>query len=124
MRLYPPVLIAAIGAAIVGAACEGLRRPNLAPAMTPQGVRFSFVDGDAKSVALTGAFNQWSATEHQLSRGAGKMWEITVRLPPGEYPFMFVVDGSRWITPPVADDFIDDGFGSKNGVVIVRPEEK
>jgi hypothetical protein len=34
---------------------------------------------------------------------------------------MFVIDGERWITPPLADDFVDDGFGSRNGVVVVRP---
>ena len=38
--------------------------------------------------------------------------------------FMFVIDGSRWVTPPLADDFVDDGFGSKNGVVIVGPQER
>ena len=42
------------------------------------------------------------------------------RLPAGEHLFMFVADGNRWITPPLADDFVDDGFGSRNGVVIVR----
>jgi hypothetical protein len=34
---------------------------------------------------------------------------------------MFVIDGTQWITPPLADDFVDDGFGARNGVVVVRP---
>jgi hypothetical protein len=34
---------------------------------------------------------------------------------------MYVVDGIQWISPEVAEDFVDDGFGVKNGVVVVRP---
>jgi len=33
------------------------------------------------------------------------------------------VDVKR-IVPPLAEDFADDGFGSRNGVVIVRPRER
>jgi 1,4-alpha-glucan branching enzyme len=93
--------------------------------MTPAGVRFSLMDTDAKSVALAGAFNQWSTSSHQLVReGKGNIWTLVVPLPPGEHLFMFVIDGSRWVTPPLADDFVDDGFGSRNGVVVVRPTER
>jgi len=31
-----------------------------------------------------------------------------------------LIDGTRWITPPLAEDFVTDGFGQANGVVIVR----
>ncbi len=41
-------------------------------------------------------------------------------LPAGEHKFMFVVDGEQWMVPPLAEDYVDDGFGSRNGVVIVR----
>jgi hypothetical protein len=33
---------------------------------------------------------------------------------------MYLIDGTRWITPPLAEDFVIDGFGQTNGVVIVR----
>jgi hypothetical protein len=36
---------------------------------------------------------------------------------------MYVVDG-KWISPEMAEDFVDDGFGVKNGVVVVRPNER
>jgi 1,4-alpha-glucan branching enzyme len=108
--------------AIVCSSCTpGLQRPSLAPAVTPEGVRFSFLQADAKSVAIAGTFNEWSVSSHQLLRtGKTDVWMLTVPLSPGEHLFMFVIDGTRWITPPLADDFVDDGFGSKNGVVIVR----
>ena len=93
--------------------------------MTPSGVRFSLVRPDATSVALAGPFNQWSASAHLLSRDGTKgVWTLVVPLPPGEHLFMYVVNGTQWVTPPLADDFVDDGFGAKNGVVIVRPTER
>jgi hypothetical protein len=36
---------------------------------------------------------------------------------------MFVVNDVEWITPPAAEDFADDGFGKRNGIVVVRPDE-
>ena len=69
---------------------------------------------DATSVALAGTFNQWSASATPLSReGSEGRWTVVVPLPPGEHLFMYVVDGTQWITPPLADDFVDDGFGAE-----------
>ena len=107
-------------------ACAGRARIGVptAPVMTPAGVRFVLVNAEARSVALAGSFNQWSSSSHPLapekSRGA---WTLVVPLPPGEHLFMFVVDGTNWISPPLAEDYVDDGFGARNGVVIVRPTE-
>lgn len=50
----------------------------------------------------------------------GALWSVTVPLKAGEYSFMYVIDGRQWITPPQAEDFVTDGFGQINGVVIVR----
>ena len=93
-----------------------------APADTPNGVRFTLANAAAKSVSVAGNFNEWSTTANPLAR-SGKVWTAVVTLPPGEHLFMFVVDG-KWIAPPLAEDFADDGFGAKNGVVIVRPRER
>ena len=107
--------------AVTISACMGERRIDVSPTLTPGGVRFTLVDPDARSVAVAGSFNEWSVTSHSLAReGTSSLWTIVVPLPPGEHLFMFVIDGNRWITPPLADDFEDDGFGATNGVVIVR----
>jgi hypothetical protein len=47
-------------------------------------------------------------------------WSTTLTLPPGEYRFMYIINGREWKTPAAADDFIDDGFGQVSGVLIVR----
>ena len=91
------------------------------PEMTSVGVRFVVLNPEAKSVALAGSFNQWSTSSHPLTpMNARGLWTIVVALPPGEHTFMYVVNGTEWVTPPLAEDYSDDGFGAKNGVVIVR----
>ena len=111
----------ALGAALASASCAAAMADR-APIETPDGVRFTFANAAAKSVAVAGNFNEWSATANPLAR-SGQVWTALVTLPPGEHLFMFVVDG-KWVVPPLAEDFVDDGFGSKNGVVIVRPRER
>ena len=114
-------LAAATLAAIVTASCAARIAPA-APVVTRAGVRFVLMRAEARSVALAGSFNQWSASSHPLAREkSGGLWTIVVTLPPGEHVFMFVVDGTQWISPPLAEDYVDDGFGGKNGVVVVRP---
>jgi 1,4-alpha-glucan branching enzyme len=119
MRLWSRLLTAMLVATAVSAC--GSQRINVAPVITATGVRFRFADAGARSVAVAGTFNQWSVSAHPLTREGTNRWTLVVPLPPGEHLFMFVIDGERWITPPLADDFVDDGFGSRNGVVVVRP---
>ena len=104
------------------AACAARTSPE-APVATRGGVRFSLVHPAARTVALAGSFNEWSTSSHPLSRQASGLWTLVVPLPPGEHPFMFVVDGQQWISPPIAEDYADDGFGTRNGIVVVRPNE-
>ena len=94
--------------------------PIEVPTETPSGVRFVFVHPTAHAVAVAGSFNQWSASSHPLARDARGRWVATVTMPPGDHTFMFVVDGTQWLTPPAAEDYVDDGFGARNGVVVVR----
>ena len=115
---------AAMFATIVSASCAATLAPS-APVVTPAGVRFVLMNPAARSVALAGTFNQWSMSSHPLAReGSRGLWTVVVALPPGEHLFMYVLDGTQWVSPPLAEDYADDGFGSKNGVVVVRPTER
>jgi 1,4-alpha-glucan branching enzyme len=83
------------------------------------------VDPAARSVSVAGSFNQWSATSHPLARAQSPgVWTRVVPLPPGEHLFMYVVDGTQWISPPAAEDYADDGFGARNGIVVVRQDDR
>jgi 1,4-alpha-glucan branching enzyme len=121
MRLPSSIaLVAAILAGVMSASCAARTAPA-APVVTPGGVRFVLMRSEARSVALAGNFNQWSAASHPLAREKSRgLWTIVVALPPGEHLFMYVVDGTEWISPPFAEDYVDDAFGARNGVVIVR----
>ena len=107
-------------AMLTGLACASV---GMVPAAvsTRDGVRFVLVEPGARSVVVAGSFNQWSTTSHPLSRDPSSgAWTALVPLPRGEHLFMYVVDGERWISPPAAEDYVDDGFGARNGIVIVR----
>ena len=102
---------------LVTASCAA--KTSLAPLVTRDGVRFRVEPPAAHAVAVAGTFNGWSATSHPMTPDASRRrWTAVVPLPPGEHLFMFVVDGT-WVTPPQAADYVDDGFGSRNGVVVV-----
>lgn len=74
----------------------------------------------AHRVAVAGTFNKWSTDTHVLTKQAGGIWTISIPLKPGEYSYMFIVDGKAWVTDPNAESFRDDGFGNRNAVVRVR----
>ena len=110
-------------AMVAGVACASALAPA-PPVVTPAGVRFVVAYPEARSVALAGSFNQWSTVTNPLAPSAvSGIWTTVVPLPPGEHLFMYVVDGDRWISPPQAHDYAEDGFGLKNGIVVVRPAE-
>ncbi|MDH3504926.1 MAG: isoamylase early set domain-containing protein [Nitrospirota bacterium] len=92
----------------------------VSPHQVEGGVEFSLVHSGAQSVAVVGDFNDWSRSSHLLARKDGDRWSGVVPLSSGEHVFMFVVNGEQWVVPPVADDYVEDGFGQKNGVVVVR----
>jgi len=124
MRVPLSIVLMAAAVAATSPSCATTTGPTT-PVATPAGVRFVFVHAEARSVTLVGSFNQWSTSSHPMSRAQSSgAWTAVVALPPGEHLFMYVVDGAQWISPPLAEDYVDDGFGAKNGVVVVRPNER
>ena len=79
-------------------------------------VQFRVNIPEASSVALAGDFNDWDADDCQLIKEGG-VWKTSVKLNPGRYHYMFIVDGEEWISDPCANEYIDDGYGSTNAVL-------
>ena len=48
------------------------------------------------------------------------VWSIVKVLPPGRYEYKFLVDRNTWIEDPNALESIDDGYGGKNSILIVK----
>ena len=53
-----------------------------------------------------------------MRRVGEDLWSLSVKLQPGRYEYMFVVDG-RWVTDPNAIAHADDGFGNRNAVLLL-----
>jgi AMP-activated protein kinase-like protein len=76
----------------------------------------------AKSVDVVGSFTDWQAGAVVLrDDDHDGIWRGTVVLPVGQHEYMFVVDGERWVTDPLAGRYVDDGFGRQNALLFVRP---
>ena len=97
--------------------------PAAAPAAGPVLVRLVVVQPGARVVQAAGDFNGWNPARTPMEQTADGAWTVTLPLEPGRYEYQFVVDGERWIGDPFAVEQSDDGFGSRNAVLDVRPSE-
>lgn len=97
-------------------------------ALTPSDVRPPYCDASvlvfrchddaARTVALAGDFNAWSATA--MAKGADGLWRVEIPTPaPGRYRYKFVVDGDRWIEDPANERREDDGLGGFHSIVSI-----
>jgi hypothetical protein len=98
-----------------------LDTPDSAPALVQ--VTFTLPgEVGADTVALCGEFDQWSADGIPLDRGSNGAWRTTVALEPGRsYRFRYLLDGERWENAWDADEYLPNGFGGTDSVIIVKP---
>ena len=94
---------------------------------------FQYDAPSARQVNLAGNFpnNEWLKYGNQFDvmrddgsngdRVAGDgIWSIVKPLSPGRYEYKFVVDRNSWFIDPNALETVDDGYGGKNSVLIVK----
>jgi len=94
-------------------------RPEPRPVVTL--FRFSVDAPAAQQVSLAGDFNGWRTDEIVLSDVTGRgHFSVTLPLRPGRYAYMFVIDGTTWVTDPRAEAYRDDGFGNQNALVNIE----
>lgn len=84
-------------------------------------VRLVYVprDENVENVTVAGSFNGWDPATVPLRRQDG-IWSTILVLPAGSYEYMFVENGERWVTDPLAARTRDDGFGTANAVLDVE----
>lgn len=71
-----------------------------------------------KSIAVVGDFNDWDPTRDLLAdENNDGIWTVTLKLEPGRYEYMFILDGQQWVPDPSAYRYVNDGFGNKNAVL-------
>lgn len=90
-----------------------------APAPLAAEVTFRCEANPGAEVFLAGEFNGWDPTAQPMGDPDGDgVFEATLELEDGRYPYKFVVDGN-WQADPAATETVDDGFGGQNSVVVV-----
>lgn len=131
IRLSPATLGLA-AAAVLAVAFLPQRREPAAVAGTEGGgtqdavapvvyVQFDLRAPDARSVSVGGDFDEWQGSYPLEDRNGDGIWTGRVPVKPGLHSYMFLVNGSRWVTDPEAGHYTDDGFGNRNAVVAVAP---
>jgi len=93
------------------------------PSICSAEVQFSLKisDGKAHTVAIAGDFNGWSPQANLLEDPDGDgIWTGTLKLEPGRYEYMFVLDGEKWFPDPNALRYVKDGFGNKNAILEIN----
>jgi len=127
-RVFTWPRIATVGLALAAGLAAILLIPRTPDRLTPgesEGIaQFVGHFPGARSVEVVGSFNNWSrGLLHLRDENHDGIWHAAAVLPAGQHEYMFVVDGERWVTDPLAGRFVDDGFGAgrENSVLIVRP---
>ncbi|MEK9499459.1 glycoside hydrolase family 13 [Gaopeijia maritima] len=82
-------------------------------------VQFSLEAPGAQTVAVSGDFNEWSADAVMSDPDGDGVWTLRLPMDPGVHEYMFVIDGERWVTDPLAERTTDDGFGNRNAILAV-----
>lgn len=83
-------------------------------------LRFVYIDDKAKSVAVAGDFNNWEPVELSRQKVNGEtVWTGLISMSRGEHSYMFVKNGDKWVTDPLAPVQREDGFGNKNAVIYI-----
>ncbi len=99
----------------------GCNTKILGPVIVREGVEFRLKAPNARTISITGNFNNWNIESNHL-RGpdSNGIWKITIPLKKGRYQYMFVIDGKKWVIDPYATSYINDGFGGKNALFIYK----
>ena len=126
-------LILIIIFAFTGCSLTFIKKRLLPPHEIDEGILFQYDAPSARHVNLAGNFpdNEWlkHGDKVDMMYDDGKngdriakdgIWSIVKVLPSGRYEYKFVVDRNTWIEDPNALESIDDGYGSKNSVLIIK----
>lgn len=81
-------------------------------------VHFEILAPEAREVHLAGTFDDWCPTTLPMFRMENGIWIKEVMLAPGEYEYLFVVDGV-WKPDPKASASRPNPFGGENSLITV-----
>ena len=125
IRMSPLTSLALAAAAVAVVALLPERAsptPDPGPiAVTEILVEFSLEAPGATTVAVAGDFSGWESDFVLEDADEDGIWTGRIPVTPGLHKYMFVIDGTNWMTDPRAQRYSDDGFGNRNAVLAVAP---
>jgi hypothetical protein len=92
-------------------------KSSTAPTLLLAGRRLTIRWASARRAEVMGDFTDWKATPLIPLRGG--RWTLPIDLKPGVYHLNVRFDGGAWLVPSGAVA-VDDGFGGRVGLVVVR----
>ena len=125
IRLSPLTSLALAAAAVAVFVTLPARAPEALPpgpvAVTQILVEFSLDAPGATTVAVAGDFSGWESNFVLDDANGDGICTGRIPITPGVHKYMFVIDGTEWVTDPRAQRYSDDGFGNRNAVLAVTP---
>ncbi|MBN1960439.1 MAG: hypothetical protein JW841_05795 [Deltaproteobacteria bacterium] len=103
---------------MLGLFVGGVFNNHQSPVNESQIVRLVIPAANAKQVEIVGDFTNWK-NRIALTPAENGMWVGELKVPPGRYKYMIVIDGKVLQPDPAAREVVDDGFGGKNSVLDV-----
>jgi 1,4-alpha-glucan branching enzyme len=76
---------------------------------------FQITEPHASKVLLVGDFTDWQQHAIPMEKGPDGLWTAAVKLPPGSYNYLFIVDG-QWCDDPQCSLRVPNPFGTYNMV--------
>ena len=97
---------------------------NRVTLFTPANVaHFSYVPDPSQNVQMIhviGNFNGWNKDVDVLQRASNGSFSLALQLAPGQYTYKFVINGAQYIDDPLSACFVQDGYGGRNSVMVVK----
>lgn len=117
----PSRSLAKKSAAALGQVVRVLKNPfnGEKPVAGPAPVALKLRAPAAKEVFVAGSFNGWQVGATPLRPAKGGEWQGELKLTPGRYEYLFVVDGT-WLPDPAAREAAPNPFGGWNSVLSVN----
>ena len=81
-------------------------------------ISLELVQPGAKTVCVAGSFNEWKPETTPLSQVGNGRWVGDLKIHPGRYEYLFVVDG-QWLPDPNAKETVQNPYGGRNSVLSV-----
>ncbi|MBN2406413.1 MAG: glycogen-binding domain-containing protein [Elusimicrobia bacterium] len=80
---------------------------------------FKYINPSAKTVYISGEFNNWSRNSAPMTRDGEGAFTAGLDIAAGTYLYKLIVDGD-YIVDPLNRDMSPDGYGGQNSVLTVK----